>query len=96
MTAALSTVMRGAYAWTTGAFLRVAWEVKEVLVDGDTIVVRSEASGTPAADVMGVPRGGGCFSVVAIAIHKVEGGKLVRADHDEDWATAIRQLSARS
>jgi predicted ester cyclase len=74
----------------------LAWEVKEVLVDGDTIVVRSEASGTPAADFMGVPHGGGRFSVVAIDMHKVGGGKLVRADHVEDWATAIRQLSARA
>ena len=30
----------------------LAWSIKEVLADGDKIVVRSEASGTPAADFM--------------------------------------------
>lgn len=74
----------------------LAWDVKEVFVDGETIIVRSEASGTPAADFMGVPHGGGSFSVVAIDIHTVKEGKLVRADHVEDWATALRQLAARA
>ena len=74
----------------------LAWDVKDVFVDGNTIVVRSEASGTPAADFMGVAHGGGSFSVVAIDIHTVEGGKLVRAAHVEDWATALRQLAART
>jgi hypothetical protein len=43
---------------------------------------------------MGVPHRGGSFAVVAIDIHTVRDGKLVRADHVEDWATALRQLAA--
>jgi predicted ester cyclase len=74
----------------------LAWDVKEVFVDDDRIIVRSEASGTPAADFLGVPHGGGSFSVVAIDIHTVAEGKLVRADHVEDWATALRQLATRA
>ena len=70
------------------------WDIKDVLSDGDRIIVRSEASGTPAADFMGVPHGGKRFSVMTIDIHTVEGGKLVRAHHVEDWAGAIRQLRA--
>ncbi len=42
------------------------------------------------------PTNAGSFSVVAIDIYTVEGGKLVRADHVEDWATALRQLAART
>ena len=68
------------------------WDIKEVFSDGDRIIVRSEASGTPAADFMGVPHGGKRFSVMTIDIHTVEGGKLVRAHHVEDWAGALRQL----
>ena len=68
------------------------WEMKEVLCDGNRIIVRSEATGTPAADFMGVPHAGKRFSVMTIDIHTVEGGKLVTAYHVEDWASALRQL----
>lgn len=70
----------------------LAWDIKEVFADGDRVIVRSEASGTPAGDFMGVPHGGKRFSVMTIDIHTVEGGKLVRAHHVEDWAGALRQL----
>ncbi len=73
----------------------LAWDVKELLVDENKIVVRSEASGTPVADFMGATPGGGSFSVMTIDIHTVEGGTLVRADHVDDWAAALRQLAAR-
>jgi len=36
----------------------LTWAVKDVLADGDRIIVRSEASGTPASAFMGVPHGG--------------------------------------
>lgn len=68
------------------------WDIKEVFADGDRIVVRSEAGGTPAGDFMGVPHGGRSFSVMAIDIHTVVEGRLVRAHHVEDWASALRQL----
>lgn len=73
----------------------LTWEIKEVLADGDRVIVRSEASGTPAADFMGVPHAGKRFAVTTIDIHTVIDDKLVAAHHVEDWASAIRQLSAR-
>ncbi len=72
----------------------LAWVIKEVVADGDTIVVRSEASGTPAADFMGVTHGGKRFAIMTIDIHTLADGKLVRAHHVEDWAGALRQLKA--
>jgi steroid delta-isomerase-like uncharacterized protein len=72
----------------------LAWEIQEVVADGDTIVVRSVASGTPAADFMGVPHAGKRFSIMTIDIHTLADGKLVRAHHVEDWAGALRQLKA--
>lgn len=68
------------------------WEIKDVFVDGDTIVVRSEASGTPAGDFMGVPHAGRRFAVMTIDVHTLAGGTLVRAHHVEDWAGAVAQL----
>ena len=70
----------------------LAWEIKQVIADGDTIVVRSEASGTPVADLMGAPHTGKRFAIMTIDIHTLVAGKLVRADHVEDWAGAFRQL----
>ncbi len=70
------------------------WDIKEVMVAGDRVIVRSEASGTPAGDFMGVPHGGKSFAVMTLDVHTVVDGKLVRAHHVEDWASAIRQLKA--
>lgn len=72
----------------------LAWNIKEVLVDGDRIVVRSEASGTPVGELFGVPPGGKSFKIMTIDIHTVKDGKLVTAQHVEDWAGALRQLKA--
>lgn len=71
------------------------WEIKEVLVSGNRITVRGEATGTPAGEFMGVPHGGKSFRLMSIDVHTVEAGKLVRSWHVEDWLGAVRQLSAR-
>ena len=71
------------------------WEIREILVVGDRVIVRGEASGTPAAAFMGVPHGGKGFRIMSIDIHTVRDGKLVRAYHLEDWMGAARQLSSK-
>jgi hypothetical protein len=71
------------------------WEIKEVLVSGDRVIVRGEASGTPAVPFMGVAPAGKSFRVMSIDIHQVRDGKLARAWHIEDWMGATRQLSAK-
>ena len=69
------------------------WEVKEMLVSGNRVIVRSMATGTPQGPFMGMPTTGNKpFSIMAIDIHTVANGKAVAAHHVEDWATAIRQL----
>jgi predicted ester cyclase len=71
------------------------WEIKEVLVSGNRVTVRGEATGTPAGEFMGVPHGGKSFRLMSIDVHTIEAGKLVRSYHIEDWSGAVRQLSAR-
>src|SRR5262244_1849754 len=71
------------------------WEIKEVLVSGNRVTVRGEATGTPAGELLGVPHGGKSFKLMSIDVHTIEGGKLVRSYHVEDWLGAARQLSAR-
>lgn len=71
------------------------WDIQDVMVSGNRIIVRSEASGTPVGPVFGVTPGGKSFKIMTLDIHTVVAGKLVTAHHVEDWAGAIRQLTAK-
>jgi predicted ester cyclase len=71
------------------------WEIRDILFSGNRVVVRGEATGTPTGEFMGVPHGGKSFDIMSIDIHTIEGGKIIRSFHIEDWMGAARQLSAR-
>jgi len=71
------------------------WDIKDVMVDGNRIIVRSEASGTPVGPFFGVAPTGKSFKIMTIDIHTVKDGKAITAHHVEDWAGALRQLSAK-
>jgi predicted ester cyclase len=73
----------------------LTWAIREVVVSGDRVIVRGEASGTPAGDFMGAPHGGKSFKLMSIDVHTIEDGKLTRSYHLEDWMGAVRQLSAQ-
>ena len=69
------------------------WEVQEMLEDGNRVVVRSMASGTPHGDFMGMPVDGSkSFKIMAIDIHTVEAGQITQVYHVEEWAVAMKQL----
>ena len=61
------------------------WEIKEVLVSGNQVTVRGEATGTPAGEFMGAPHTGKSFKLMSIDVHTSEDGKMVRSYHIEDW-----------
>ena len=71
------------------------WEIKEILVSGNQVTVRGEATGTPAGEFMGAPHTGKSFKLMSIDVHTLEGGKMVRSYHVEDWLGAVRQISAK-
>ena len=68
------------------------WQIKDVMVSGDQVIVRGEATGTPAGEFFGAPASGKSFRVMSIDVHTIEGGKMVRSYHIEDWIGAGRQL----
>ncbi len=69
------------------------WEIQEMLQDGNRIIVRSIASGTPNGDFMGLPADGSkSFRIMTIDIHTVENGQVIQVYHLEDWPTAMKQL----
>jgi predicted ester cyclase len=73
----------------------LTWQIKDMLVSGNQVTVRGEATGTPAGEFMGAPHTGKSFKVMSIDVHTIEGGKMVRSYHIEDWIGAVRQLTAK-
>jgi predicted ester cyclase len=64
-----------------------------MIAEGNQVVVRSLASGTPKGNFMGVEVDGTkSFKTMTIDIHTVENGQVVAVHHLEDWATAMKQL----
>ena len=73
------------------------FEIKEVLVSGNRVVVRGEVTGTPAADLFGgvMPHTGKSFRIMAIDIQTIEDGKIVKTYHMENWFAALGQLRGK-
>ena len=72
------------------------FEIKEVLVAGDRVIVRGEVSGTPAGPLFGglIPHSGKSFRIMALDIQTIENGKIRRTYHMENWFAALTQLRA--
>lgn len=69
------------------------WEPKEIIQEGNQVVVRSEFSGSPLGEFMGLNLNGSkSFKTMSIDIHTVENGKIIKIYHIEEWGTAIEQL----
>jgi ketosteroid isomerase-like protein len=70
------------------------FDIKEVLVAGDRVIVRGEVSGTPAGDLFGVPHTGKSFKIMSIDIQTIKDGKIAKTYHMENWLSALGQLRA--
>ena len=90
---------RDAFLGQMGGFAQLMpdldWAIQAIHEDGDTVVVRSRATGTPVAPFLGVDGEGRSFDILTIDIHEFEDGMIVRTYHVEDWATALQQLSGQ-
>jgi SnoaL-like polyketide cyclase len=71
------------------------FDIKEVLVVGDRVIVRGEVSGTPVGDLFGVPHTGKSFKIMAIDIQTLKDGKISKTYHLENWVSALGQLRAK-
>ena len=72
----------------------MTFEIKEVLVAGDRVVVRGEVTGTPSGDLFGVPHSGKSFRIMAVDIQTIRDGRIAKTYHMENWLSAIGQLRA--
>lgn len=68
------------------------WRIEELIEAGDRIVVRGRATGTPVGELFGVPPSGRRFEIMSVDVHTLEGGRVARTYHVEDWTLALRQL----
>ena len=71
------------------------FDIKELLVSGNRVVVRGEVTGTPSGDFFGVPHGGKSFKILAIDIQTIQDGKIAQTYHLENWLLAVAQLRAQ-
>ena len=71
------------------------FDIKEVLVAGDRVIVRGEVTGTPAGELFGVPHTGRSFKIMAIDIQTIKDGKIAKTFHMENWLSALAQLRAK-
>jgi ketosteroid isomerase-like protein len=71
------------------------FDIKEVLVAGDRVIVRGEVTGTPAGELFGVPHTGKSLRMMAIDIQTIKDGKISKTFHLENWLSAVGQLRAK-
>lgn len=71
------------------------WEIKDMVQEGNQVVVRSEFSATPVGNFMGMELDGSkSFKTMAMDLHSVENGQIKTVYHIEEWTTAIAQLKS--
>ena len=71
------------------------WSPQELLQEGNKVIVRSLATGSPNGDFFGMPTNGKkSFQITTIDIHTVVNGKIQSVHHVEDWAAAMQQLKS--
>jgi len=71
------------------------WEIKDMVQEGNQVVVRSELSASPIGNFMGMDLDGTkSFKTMAMDMHTVENGQIKTVYHIEEWTTAIAQLKS--
>ena len=70
----------------------LTWSVTDIMVSGDRVIVRGEATGTPVAELFGARPTGRSFKTMALDVFTVRDDKLATAYHVENWVGAIQQI----
>jgi predicted SnoaL-like aldol condensation-catalyzing enzyme/predicted ester cyclase len=70
----------------------LAWIVKDIMVAGDRVIVRGQATGTPTGEFWGTRPTGKSFNTMAVDVFTVRGDKLATAYHVENWVGALQQM----
>ncbi len=79
-------------AMLTTTFPDLNLTIKDILQDGNKIVVRAEMTGTQKEAFMGFPSKNRKMNIQVVDIHEFKDGKIIRTWHTEDWMSGLRQL----
>ena len=74
------------------AFPDVATTVEDQVSEGNKVVSRLTIAGTHQGELMGIPATGKSFSIEAIAIFRIEDGKIVERWAETDNIGTMQQL----
>jgi len=71
------------------------WEIKDMVQEGNQVVVRCEFSASPKGNFMGMELDGSkSFKTMSMDMHTTENGQIKTVYHIEEWTTAIAQLKS--
>ena len=76
----------------TAAFPDLHLTIKDILQDGDKVIVRAEMAGTQREAFLGFPTKNRTMTIQVVDIHEFKDGKIVRTWHTEDWMSGLHQL----
>ena len=85
--------LAGVFKTIGSAVPDLRWTIQDILVSGDQITVRGEATGTPERELFGAKPTGKSFKTMSIDVFTVKGGKLASAYHVENWVGALQQIA---
>jgi steroid delta-isomerase-like uncharacterized protein len=69
-------------------------EIEDQVAEGDRVVTRLTAYGKHEGDLPGLPRTGNALKMTAVAIHRIEDGKLAEKWSDKDVLGFLQQVGA--
>jgi predicted ester cyclase len=84
--------MKGTVQMVTAGFPDNRHDVKEMIAEGDKVVVRCTLTGTHEGEFMGIPPTGRSIEVTEIHAYRLEDGKAVEHRVGRDNLGAMRQL----
>ena len=67
---------------------------QDMIAEGDKVVVRSEIHATQSGAFAGVAPSNRPFTIMAIDIHQICDGRVVKTWHVEDWLNGLFQMGA--
>lgn len=79
-------------AQLTTTFPDLKLTIKDILQDGDKVIVRAEMAGTQRETFLGFPAKHRQMTIQVVDIHQFQDGTIVRTWHTEDWLTGLHQL----
>jgi predicted ester cyclase len=70
----------------------LVWNIDSVVVEDDQVVVRSLISGKPQGDILGIHYEANKIEFMAIDMHQISDGKIVKTWHVEDKMSILKQF----